>query len=128
MGVANRSKATRLNIEKLGINLQTYVNLLSVIKALRLCHRYGKGEYGVDSPITKLPVELPCWTQDVVVEDERSRLREGWSTDARCFESRCKRSSRIKQSTSFECSNSRYVQPLITSATTSQRPFVGVLR
>lgn len=64
--------ATPVNIEDLGPNLEAYVKLQPTINTLRLCQRFG----GAHAPIVRLPVELLNGIEDVLVEDEREKLRK----------------------------------------------------
>ncbi|KAI6903994.1 hypothetical protein KC318_g14075 [Hortaea werneckii] len=78
--------AVPVEVEVLGAHLEAYVNLQPTINALRMCHRFGKGE---DVAITRLPVELLSEVENVLIEEERRKTREEWETDFQCFQLHC---------------------------------------
>ncbi|KAI7233088.1 hypothetical protein KC330_g5548 [Hortaea werneckii] len=78
--------AVPVEVEVLGAHLEAYVNLQPTINALRMCHRFGKGE---DVAITRLPVELLSEVENILMEEERRKRREEWETDFRCFQLYC---------------------------------------
>ena len=62
------------------------MNLLPSINSLQLCHCYGKSS---QAPITKLPPELVLYIGDFLISTERTRLRDAWSIDFKCYQQLC---------------------------------------
>ena len=69
----------------LGAHLEAYVKLQPTVTALRLCHRFGKGE---EVHVTTLPTELVNAVEEYLTESERSVLCEKWTQDFNCWNGR----------------------------------------
>ncbi|EMC95088.1 hypothetical protein BAUCODRAFT_72039 [Baudoinia panamericana UAMH 10762] len=77
--------------DELILHLDAYAKTLPALKALRLCHRFGKGP---DVHIIKLPVEVEQIIEAYVVATRRAweELQFEWcmlEKEFRCFESKC---------------------------------------
>ncbi|SMQ46542.1 unnamed protein product [Zymoseptoria tritici ST99CH_3D7] len=79
--------------DKLGANLMAFEQAVPELRALRLCHRFGKGP---NVHITKLPAELELLVEGFCLEPRTGKGRRhrghhamDWEYDFRCFESRC---------------------------------------
>lgn len=57
------------------------------MNALKLCNRYGSD---VKAEVNKLPTELVKIIADLIVKDERERLRHLWTRDHKCCQLLCK--------------------------------------
>jgi hypothetical protein len=78
--------ALPVNAAQLVANLQTYLDTLPALNALRACNRFGKGP---QCHITKLPVELVQSVANYYILPVREELARQCNSQFRCFEDKC---------------------------------------
>lgn len=71
--------------DRLGADLEAYVNTLPAIHTLRLCNRFGIG-----AAINKLPTELVNQIQDHIIKSAREEALREWSEQFQCWEVQCR--------------------------------------
>lgn len=78
--------AAPVEVDLLGAHLETYVSLLPAVNTLRLCHRFGQGQHAA---ITRLPVELIVYIEELLTANERVYALQQWRTDFYCYKQLC---------------------------------------
>ncbi|KAF2478488.1 hypothetical protein BDY17DRAFT_306188 [Neohortaea acidophila] len=86
--------ATPVRVEVLGAHLETYIQLLPTINALRLCHRFGSSS---NAFVAKLPQELIMYIERLLISEARARSLRAWKRDFRCFQQKCKPSEHVSK-------------------------------
>ena len=80
--------------------LEAYSKCLRTLKALRLCHRFGKGP---NVYVTNLPTEVLLIIEDIIFEAKRSSHPGRWRWLFRHFESRCESADHLEDSGDIYC-------------------------
>ncbi|KAK4507138.1 hypothetical protein PRZ48_000872 [Zasmidium cellare] len=92
---AGLALAVPVKPDLLGERLEAYSKVVPVLRALRLCHRFGKGP---KVHVSKLPAEIELVIEGLIIKHEQDENRWGseWSRAFAHYEGRCEPMSHLE--------------------------------